>query len=63
MPTVHLHLNRSDGFELQDGELHTDNNHIFDEDPERIIRLFGIHKDFPQNYPRAYALLCATVYL
>ena len=24
-----------DGFELQDGELHTDDNHIFDEDPER----------------------------
>ena len=29
-----------DGFELQDGELHTDDNHVFDEDPERIIRLF-----------------------
>ena len=29
-----------DGFELQDGELHTDDNNIFDEDPERIIRLF-----------------------
>ena len=29
-----------DGFELQDGELHTDDNHIFDDDPERIIRLF-----------------------
>ena len=29
-----------DGFELQDGVLHTDNAMVFDEDPERILRLF-----------------------
>jgi len=29
-----------DGFELQDGILHTDNTNIFDEDPERLLRLF-----------------------
>ncbi len=29
-----------DGFDLQNGELHTDNRKIFDEDPERILRLF-----------------------
>lgn len=29
-----------DGFELQDGELHTDNQEIFDEEPERLLRLF-----------------------
>ena len=29
-----------DGFDLQFGELSTNNTHIFDQDPERIIRLF-----------------------
>ena len=29
-----------DGFELQDGELHSENPKVFDEDPERILRLF-----------------------
>jgi len=29
-----------DGFDLQNGELHTDNRKIFDEDPERMLRLF-----------------------
>jgi [protein-PII] uridylyltransferase len=29
-----------DGFELQDGELHSENPKIFDEEPERILRLF-----------------------
>ena len=29
-----------DGFDLQDGELSSENESIFDEDPERIIRLF-----------------------
>lgn len=31
---------RVDGFEQINGELHSDNKNIFDEDPERIIRLF-----------------------
>ena len=41
-----LHAYRSsppeqvDGFELQDGELHTDNQVVFDEEPERLLRLF-----------------------
>ena len=41
-----LHAYRSsppekvDGFELQDGELDTDNQQIFDEEPERLLRLF-----------------------
>jgi len=41
-----LHAYRSsppekvDGFELQDGELDTDNQEIFDEEPERLLRLF-----------------------
>ena len=29
-----------DGFHLQNGELSSENENIFDEDPERIIRLF-----------------------
>jgi [protein-PII] uridylyltransferase len=41
-----LHAYRSsppeqvDGFELQNGELHTDNQEVFDEEPERLLRLF-----------------------
>ena len=33
-------VEKVDGFDLQDGELSSENEHIFDEDPERIIRLF-----------------------
>jgi [protein-PII] uridylyltransferase len=29
-----------DGFDLQGGELHCENNKVFDEDPERLLRLF-----------------------
>jgi [protein-PII] uridylyltransferase len=33
-------VEKVDGFDLQDGELSSENENIFDEDPERIIRLF-----------------------
>ena len=33
-------VEKVDGFDLQDGELSSENEKIFDEDPERIIRLF-----------------------